>query len=101
MNDFAETVKEAVQEGSAAHEYTAAEIESQTTEFLLAFIDQLSDLNEEGKARLRSNVIERAMNPEAFTEEVFAKKSITPQDLLKLVAFVMILVVLFGKSILN
>ncbi|KAG5678193.1 hypothetical protein PVAND_007886 [Polypedilum vanderplanki] len=103
MDEVIETVTEAVQEGSAAHEYTAEEIEAQTTEFLLAFIDQLTDISEEGKAKLRNNVLERAMHPELFAEEAMPKKVnvITPQDWLKLIALVMIIVIIFGKIIFN
>jgi hypothetical protein len=98
MEDFVETVTEAVQ-GSGAHEYTAEELEAQTTEFLMAFIDSLSDLSEDGKAKLRSSMLERAMNPDMFTGDNMPRKSqgISPQDFLKLIALVMILVVLFGK----
>lgn len=93
-----ETVTEAVQ---TAHQYTAEEIETQTTEFLLAFIDSLTDVDDEGKAKLRTNVIERALNPELFAEDVLPKKvnAITPQDLLKLVAMLLIIIVIIGKNI--
>lgn len=102
MEEIIENFTEAVSEGSAsAQEFTAEEMESQTTDFLLAFIDQLTDMNEEQKAKLRNNVIERALHPELFTEEAFAKKhtsQISPQDLVILIAFAVLILTAFGKS---
>jgi hypothetical protein len=103
MDDFVESVSDAVVEASADHEYTAEEIETQTRDFLLSFIDQLTDMSPEQKAKLRNNVIDRALNPAKFIEDNFAPRKTameptSPQDLLILIVFAVLLVGAFGKK---
>lgn len=97
MEHIAKEFNKYVNEGSGAGpEYTP----EQTTGMLMAFIDQMQ-VDEEQKARLRSNLLERLMNPEAFEmpEETSTKGAApTPQDVLKLVGLLLLVFGILGKS---
>jgi len=97
MEQLAKEFGNYMNEGSAAGpEYTP----EQTTGMLMAFIDQMQ-VDEEQKARLRTNLLERLMNPDAFQmpEDVGTKGTFaTPQDILKLFALLMLVFGMIGKS---
>lgn len=84
-------------EGSGAGaEYTP----EQTTSMLMAFIDQMQ-VDEEQKAKLRTNLLERLMNPAAFEmpEDTITKGTGTsPQEILKLVGLLLLVFGILGKS---
>jgi hypothetical protein len=85
---------------SVPPEYTAEEIEQQTTDFLMSFIDTLKDITEEQKIKLKDNVMERARNPDKFKDDMFGARKAnapSPQDLILLVCFVLIILAFFGK----
>ncbi|XP_070497637.1 uncharacterized protein [Chironomus tepperi] len=92
MDQIAKALGNYMNEGSGAGpEYTP----EQTTGLLMAFIDQMQ-VDEEQKARLRSNLLERLMNPDAFQlpEDTPTKGTGTsPEDIIKLIG---LLVLVFG-----
>lgn len=105
MEEIIETVTETITGSGDAlppREYTAEEMSQQTTDFLLYFVNSMKELTEEQKAKMRSNILEKAFNPEAFMEQ-FSKpktKVVEPtsaQDLITLVVMIVLIVGVLGK----
>ena len=97
MEHLAKEFGNYMNEGSGVGpEYTP----EQTTGLLMAFIDQMQ-VDEEQKAKLRTNLLERLMNPGAFEmpEDTVTKGTIaSPQQILKLVGLLLLVFGILGKS---
>lgn len=100
MDQISKEFGELLQEGSASGpQLSPEELEQQTTNFLLAFIDKM-DMTDDQKAKLRSNVIDRALNPEKYqaSEDFDKKAGASPEDIMKLIALVALILVVLGKN---
>lgn len=88
--------------GGIPNEYSDDEIHQQTTDFLLYFIDQMKELTDDQKARMRAKVIDRALNPQQLMEEVMKPKKVTeplsPQDFIVLVSLILLIAGILGKK---
>lgn len=100
MNEISKEFGELLKEGSGTGpEYTPEQLEAQTTNFLLAFIDQMQ-VSEDQKAKLRNNIIERALNPEKFkiSDNADAKgASVSPEEIIRLICLVILVFGILGK----
>lgn len=106
MDEVVETVTEAIigSGGSAlpAKEYTDDEMHQQTTDFLLYLIDQMKDVSDDQKAKMRTNILEKALEAGKLAEEVLKPKKglepATPQDLVLVVVLILIILGTLGKN---
>lgn len=71
-----------------------------TPEHFMDLIDQLKDITEEEKEKLKKNIADRSLNAQKFKELFTKKKSFesTYQDYYVFVGMVLLIVVVFGES---
>ena len=102
MEDIIETVASGVGALPPSQEYTDDEMQQQTTDFLLYLIDQMKDVSEVQKAKMRANIIERALDAGRMVEEVLKPKKVSegasPQDLILLLVLIFLIVGSLGKK---
>lgn len=67
-----------------------------THEHLIDLIDQLKDITDEEKEKLKQNIASRAMNAEKY-KDMFTKKMAYP-DYFLFIGMVMIITILFGEN---
>lgn len=74
-----------------------------TPEQFMNLIDQLKDISEEEKEKLKRNLADRALNADKFKEMFTKKKSIEANylDYFVFIGMVMLIVVVFGERILT
>lgn len=105
MEEIIESVTEelAASGGSAlpSQEYSDDEMQQQTTDFLLYLIDEMKDVSDVQKAKMRANIIERALDAGRMVEEVLKPKKVSegssPQDLIVLLVLIALIVGSLGK----
>lgn len=106
MEDIIETVTEGIVSSGDSTlpppEYTEEEMHQQTTNFLLYIVDSMKELTEQQKAKMRASILEKAFNPQELMEEITNPKKVieptSPQDLVVLIALVLFIVGILGKS---
>lgn len=102
MEEIVESVIEASGALPPSQEYTDDEMKEQTTNFLLYLIDEMKDVSEEQKAKMRANIIERALDAGRMVEEVLKPKKVSEapssQDLIVLVVLILLIVGSLGKT---
>lgn len=103
MEDIIETVASGVGALPPSKEYTDDEMQTQTTDFLLYLIDQMKDVSEVQKAKMRANIIERALDAGRMVEEVFKPKKVSggasPQDLILVLVLIFLILGSLGKNL--
>lgn len=106
MEDVIETVTDSIiGSGDSTlppREYTEEEMTQQTTDFLMYIVDSMKELTEEQKAKMRSSIVENALNPEKLFEKLKKPERVieptSPEDLMVLIALIILIVGTLGKN---